>query len=182
MSVQSFDSWDEMQRVMAEAEDAANDRILPTQADLRDDVSHTRYWVQPYAPMDCLIFGETPSLEDLCAQEAAYYDMDDPEDKDEYDMSVREFGPRRARGYLTGTAYSTLEPDGEGGDTHVSQVVPISKEAFEEGRRAGWRMVQMDGLLTVTLDPDQVASLSQQGKITPTLVTEWNAFRDSLEA
>ena len=42
------------------------------------------------------------------------------------------------RGYRFGRAYSVIVPDGEFGSTHVSEMVPLRKEEFEDARKAGW--------------------------------------------
>lgn len=176
MHVQSFDTFEEMQASMAAAEEAANARILPQQAALRDDDTDTRYWVRP-CEEGFLIFGVAPTYEALCEEEAKYSDLDTEEGQAEYEYSCQSLKPRRARGYLTGVAFSVVEPTGEQGDTHVSQVCPISEQAFNEGKAAGWRMVAPDALLALTGDLD---ALTKAGKITPTLIDEWTEFRRSI--
>jgi hypothetical protein len=49
----------------------------------------------------------------------------------------------RSRGYLTGTAFSAWEPDGEGGDTHVSVAIPISRTVFLLAKVLDWPTYSM---------------------------------------
>lgn len=173
MHVESFDSIEEGYASMGRAEDSANEGLLPPQVALRDDDQNTRHFVVSLP--DCLGFGVATSLPDLLAKVTANADPDDPDDVAEVEYETEMYRGIRPRGYLTGTVHTIYGE--EYGDTHVSQVIPISEEAFEEARRAGWKAAAMDGLLTVMLDPDQVADLVQQGKITPTLIEEIDTFR-----
>jgi hypothetical protein len=118
--VQAFGSMDEMMAAMAASEDAANGRLLPGQIRLRDDVTHTRHWAQVIVDWDVIVYGVTPPIDSF---------------DDEPGFDIKD---NRERGYLTGVAYSVGEPDGEIGDTHVSQVVPIQIETFEIAKAAGW--------------------------------------------
>lgn len=59
--------------------------------------------------------------------------------------SISSGAERRVRGYLFGEAWSAPFPEGELGDTHVANAWPITREAFEEGRAAGWRCVDVVG-------------------------------------
>lgn len=111
MEIQSFDSFDDMLAAMAAAEDTANSHLLPAQVALRDRANETVYWVHPVPEHDLIVYGRTPPAEDA-------------------DL--------RGRGYLTGMAYSAWEPEGEGGDTHVSQVIPVPPALFTLAQAAGW--------------------------------------------
>lgn len=106
-------TWDELAEIQQQHEDAANASLTPGQVMLRDDTETTRYWAQPLPDMGLVIYAVCPPVEE---------DLRD----------------NRARGYLTGTAYSGWEPSGEYGDTHVSQVVPINEDLFEAARLAGF--------------------------------------------
>lgn len=111
MDILSFDSFDDMQAQMAAMEEAANASLTPMQISLRD-TEDTVYWVRPVDGM--VVYGETPVPED------------------------DEFRTLRARGYLTGMAYSKYEPNGEHGDTHVAQVIPVSPLLFRLARLRHW--------------------------------------------
>jgi hypothetical protein len=183
--VESFDSFEEMRRVMGEREDSANASLLPIQVDLRDDVDNTRYWVRPYPEGGFLIFGEAWSFKEYCDVSASYVD-DVPtttpegihpsgddwasyhESLSESVYEIRTSVESRQRGYLRGQAYSVVEPKGEGGSTHVASVMPISKEAFEEARSSGWKAVHVDPL-HLDLMGEEAA---RKGGWTPTLIKE----------
>lgn len=66
--------------------------------------------------------------------------------------SIRATAESRVRGYLFGEAWSAPFPEGELGDTHVANAWPISREAFEEARAAGWRAVHVEGPAGRVLD------------------------------
>jgi len=180
----SFDSFDEMQAIMSQNEDAANEGLRPEQIELRDDVDNTRYWVRAYEPAQCLIFGEAWSFKQFCDVSASFAD-DIPSEVDgnipttqdwaDYDFSIyesvseiRTVTDSRKRGYLRGTAYSVVTPNGEGGSTHVSNVFPISKEAFEEARASGWRAVDVTPFDLDLMGEDA----ARKGGWTPTLIRE----------
>lgn len=159
MTVEQFESFDDMARVMGEREDSANASLLDIQQDLRDDTEHTRYWIRPFPQAGVIIFGETYSFRDLCDSVVKYVPDLEANDEsydemlDEVVWEVRASTESRQRGYLFGRAYSMLEPEGELGSTHVASVAPISREAFEEARTAGWRVLvpQDDNAGTPTL-------------------------------
>lgn len=48
-----------------------------------------------------------------------------------------------ARGRRFARCYSTLEPDGEWGSTHIADMVPITAEQFETARRLGWYLADV---------------------------------------
>lgn len=185
-SVESFGSWEEMQRVMGEREDQANAGLNATQIELRDDVENTRYWIRPFPPENCYIFGVAWSFKESCDVSASYCsnvptDTATLPERDEYNMSVseavyeiRSYAESRQRGYMRGIAYSILEPDGEYGSTHVSNVMPISEKAFEEGKAAGWKAVQVDAFLLDLIGEEA----ARKANWTPTLIAEINAFKD----
>lgn len=122
--VQAFDNMDEMMATMAASEDAANRGLTPGQTRLRDDNAITTYWARPLPDMDLVVYG-------VVQPNSAF---------DDEDFDVAE---NRERGYLTGEAFSAWEPTGEHGDTHVSQVIPISINLFEAAREQGWPTFSM---------------------------------------
>jgi hypothetical protein len=118
--VEGFDSLDDMFATMAAHEDLANMSLTPGQVRLRDDMGHTRYWARPLPEVDLVIYGRAETTGRVQAE--AGFDATD----------------NRERGYLTGTGYSEAVPDGEYGDTHVSQVVPISMTVFLLAKSLDW--------------------------------------------
>lgn len=120
MHVEGFDNIEDMFAAMDAAEASANERLTPGQVRLRDDIGHTTYWVRIVPEYDGLIiYGKVRPLADLAG----------------FDFDVCE---NRARGYLTGVAYSRDTPTGEHGDTHVSQVIPITKVEFTMAQDMDW--------------------------------------------
>jgi hypothetical protein len=121
MDVQGFDSMDEAVAAMNVAEAAANERLTPGQVRLRDNVAETTYWAHAIPEWDLVIYGTAPPNAET--QKGAGFDVNE----------------NRARGYLTGIAYSpAVGEDGEPGDTHVSQVVPIDRTTFLLAKMLGW--------------------------------------------
>lgn len=115
-----FDSLEEADAYMAQAEAEANARLTPGQIALRDDVENTRYWAQALPDLDLVIYGiAQPNF--IVARSA--------------DFDVVE---NRQRGYLTGAAYSLGATTGDYGDKHASEVVPISEDVFLMAQMLGW--------------------------------------------
>jgi hypothetical protein len=148
----SYRSFDEMVEDMHQAEERANAQLHPEQIALRDAVDETRYWVSPDREAGVLIFGEAWSKRqnyESAARWAPDYpltpgpqaDAEHLEELDEPVSVIRTYDDARTRGYLFGTAYSVVEPEGELGSTHVYNAWPISKEAFEEARAHGWQAI-----------------------------------------
>lgn len=127
---QSFDSFDAMMDAMAEAEQAANDKLFAAQIALRDDIEQPRYWYRWADEIDLHIFGEAYSREQ----------------QHESDEATERWVDVRKRGYLYGKAFSVYEPDGELGDTHAATVLPITKAQFELARTQEWKVEQGDDL------------------------------------
>jgi hypothetical protein len=120
--VQGFDSMDEMFEVMGRAENDANARLTAVQVALRDTTDQTVYWARAIPEWDLVIYGIVPPNAET--QKGADFDVNE----------------NRARGYLTGVAYSATPgaEDGEPGDTHVSEVIAITEETFQLARSLGW--------------------------------------------
>ena len=182
MHFQSFDSMEEMQRAMAEAEAAANSRVTDQQRNIRLG----DHWIRPMgAEYDYIwIVGRIHTADELVASnlilgddhhpsglgaarrliimaDASNYatpfaeafeqtDVDvftkatvavaaqfqltypdrDQEVVDEFVGTSALMHDAYHRGYRFGRAYSPIVPDGELGDTHISEMVPISPEEF----------------------------------------------------
>lgn len=175
----AFSSFEEMQDWQNQREDEANTSLVPEQIELRDDVEHTRYWVRPYDMYGTkfLIFGEALSYKDLCELSAKYVSSrDDDESIEEAVYEIRTKVDVRKRGYLYGKAYSEVKPTGEWGDTHVANVWPISKQAFDEAEAHDWNAVTVDHVTRSILPPEVIARHT-----TPTLVSEMEALAVRLE-
>jgi hypothetical protein len=132
----AFDSWDDAQRHMREVEAQLDGQLTPIQRAVKDAADVPHYWMQ-FTSYGFDIFGRTFSRDELIAdvkRAFAKYGGDDEELAGEIAM----YDDVRERGYLTGNAYSVACPEGELGDTHVSQIIPISEAMFESARASGW--------------------------------------------
>lgn len=120
---------------MARQEEAANQRTTDAQRMIGTEGHH--WWVRIDHPF--LIFGHVPLISDTIAKERSYYPqvMED-EDQQEYDSIVAGMHERWRRGYRFGRAFSIVEPEGELGDTHVSEMIEITADEFDAARRSGF--------------------------------------------
>lgn len=135
MQFTEFDNMEDMHAAMRAAEEAANTRLTAAQIDLRDDTQQTRYWARVVPEYDLVVFGKAFSEEEAYQSEVRAGAT--PEQAAQSRNGIRE---SRQRGYLFGIAFSTVEPDGELGDTHVFNVVPISRDTFDRARWLGWSL------------------------------------------
>jgi len=120
MSVYAFDSTDELLAHM-EASQAAADKAAESHHIKVEDVKHGDYVISVREDQGVVIFGEV-------FEHTAY-----PEDAEDIVDS-------RKRGYIFGRWYSVMCPEGELGDTHITQVtMKITKEAFKLVQSNGWR-------------------------------------------
>src|SRR5258706_5002060 len=104
---QSFDSFEDMVAAMAANEAAANARVTPAQAAIRDQVSVTHYVKFQDRNFGVWIYGEVRSLQETLAAERAFYDADESdEDREELEDIERRLTDSRSRGYLFGTWFS----------------------------------------------------------------------------
>jgi hypothetical protein len=145
-NIMSFNNFDDMMTFLAANEAAANASVVPCQRELLDGREFW-YW-RTVESMKIDIIGHVPSLaETLKAERATYSDPFEEDEAEEFAWSEKSLHDRLSRGYVFGRHFSVIEPKGELGDVHVSQVIPISREAFEECEAAGWRpTLQMDAL------------------------------------
>jgi hypothetical protein len=96
--------------------------------------------VQP-TEVGIVVFGEAIPLDEALAAEAKCYDnLDDPEERAEYEFSASILRNARTRGYVFSRCYSVVEPRGELGDVHVSRMIPIPQDVFELARSRGWQI------------------------------------------
>lgn len=125
----SYDDFDEMFADMRRAEEVAIANILPFQR----EIVYGSYWMRYWPQGDLLIFGYVYTLEenwDSCINAGG----DKEECAYERDHELDSY----SRGYRFGRAYSVVEPTGELGSTHISEMIPITKEQFEEAKALNW--------------------------------------------
>lgn len=135
--VQGFNSFEEMQEFMRKQTEGANERL----AEEQKTITWGSHWVR-FLDLDgslLLICGYVDTLEEYLQKE-----RDAGADEEEVEYAKATLPENHARGYMSGTAYSVIEPEGELGDTHRYNAWPISKELFEKVREAGWQLGQMD--------------------------------------
>jgi hypothetical protein len=136
MTFMEFGSIEEMQTFLAEREQEANDNLLDFQRNIGWGAYFIRLWEDTYAP------GGDPLLivGDIWTREHA--DTSNRElgaDEEEARYADEMLANAHERGYRFGKCYSTIEPDGELGSTHVADIwCEITAEQFEDCRRFGW--------------------------------------------
>jgi hypothetical protein len=155
----SYDTLEEALKDMGEAEDAANKRLLTAQRamiDCKDD----QYFVNIAVNMkELFIAGEAWSSDRADREELAAYHVNDvselgDEERSEFNHSRKMMRDSRSRGYIFGRGYSVIEPDGELGSTHVANMWPISKAAFDEAREQKWQPDLLDITKSANLRDD----------------------------
>jgi hypothetical protein len=141
-----FDTMDEAFEYMKKHEDAANAQLFPQQKGMIG-CKHDQWYVNIRFPwQEAMIFGEGWSLDHADKNELKCYgvttvDELSKEDQEAYLWSQQSLKDSRERGYIFGNAFSVICPEGELGSTHVYDIWPISREAFEEGKEQNWRPV-----------------------------------------
>jgi hypothetical protein len=139
MTFMSFDSMDEMRDYMRRSEE----RAIASMTEEQKAIKPGDAWASPRPEYQCVIFGKSKSLDEIEASEKSYWsDSDDAEQraerKAELEYTMESSVDSISRGYLFGEAWSILEPRGELGSTHVSQMVKITDEALEDARERDW--------------------------------------------
>lgn len=119
MSVQGFDSLDEMLAYMAEQEARANAAVRPRQLAA---LGWGKYGLR--------MAEEMPIWTEIYTQDEAA-EGEDPE-------TMRDLLASYDRGYRYGKHYSTVEPTGEIGSVHIATMWPISKDDFNVAQEIGW--------------------------------------------
>ena len=115
---------------------AASESALPEQVAIANDAENPHWYltIQPSAidGKPTFIMGHVYSQDEFIALEGSYYDMDDPESREEWEWTYGNWVASRQRGIVFVRAYSVIEPDGEPGSTHIAAMAPATKEAFDE--------------------------------------------------
>jgi hypothetical protein len=127
MNVQFFDNLDDMFDALDRGIEQAQLRATPEQT----AITYGDYWMRAWE--DILIFGYIYTKEEFRAAEV---ELGASEEELEWERKV--YDNSYNNGFRFGRAYSVLEPNGELGDTHVSDMTKITKEEFESARSLGW--------------------------------------------
>lgn len=142
MEVQSFDSWEDMQEAMQEAHDQWTVLTTEGQKVLQDGQAH--WWFQWENDYKIAIWGERWSLEHYAEYlRGRAAEQTDPESAQKWLDDIENDKVALARGYIFGMAYSEIEPTGELGSTHVSQMVEVPRETWELARSYDWDIKAM---------------------------------------
>lgn len=122
MKVVAFESFEDLAKYISSNEEAA--KLAAGQRDgLLKALTHGTYFVSVLPEEQLVIFGKV--------EQSEY-----PED----DAGIAE---SRNRGYIFGRCYSVACPEGELGDTHITNVTTkISEAVFNRAKANGWRHVR----------------------------------------
>jgi hypothetical protein len=137
--IEVFDNFEEMQKRMEEQLERAKSWIRPRQA----AITYGDYWMRVWDAYGdrILICGYIHTLDEVESEERRIMEEDD-ESREEIEAEMayerQVMSNSYANGFRFGRAYSVIEPSGELGDTHVSQMIPITKEEFEECKSLNW--------------------------------------------
>jgi hypothetical protein len=147
--ITSYDTLEEAYADMANQEAAANERLLPEQRAMID-CTDEQYFVNVAVNIqELFIAGEAWSSDRADREELESYHVKDVSELDdeqraEFLYSRRMMRDSRKRGYIFGRGYSVIEPNGELGSTHVANMWPIDKAAFDEAREQKWQPDLLD--------------------------------------
>lgn len=134
MKFEAFDTAEEMFEAISEAEAAANAAVR----DWQQSIGWGDCWIANHREIDIVVFGEVAeSLEKLTEQE-----LELGASQAEAEYTAKTMQDSFERGYRFGTAYSAPYPDGELGSTHISTMVPLSRNLFELAREFDWKCGQ----------------------------------------
>lgn len=126
-----FDSVEDAFEWMRKQEEEANKRLHPAQK----RIVRGSYVMRPAPEVPCMIFGYIFTLEEIEEGERQC-----GADEEELAYTLRTLSESFNRGYRHGRWYSFVEPDGELGDAHISNLWPISEEVFNRAKESGWKL------------------------------------------
>jgi len=136
MEFREFDNIEDMLADMRLAENQANQGLAPEQ----EGVGYGDYWVR-FLPDRLVIFGRVMPKDEFINSERALADPDDAEFAEmELAGIIDHHEQSYARGYRFGWCFSTVEPTGEPGSTHIANVWPIDKELYDQAEAVGWNI------------------------------------------
>jgi hypothetical protein len=118
-----YGSFEEMMDELGRAMKAADRRVRPAQSGIRQG----QYFINFRYGKDLPIFGEVLDIGTL-----GY-------DDEEQDYINKQYAKPHMRFYRPTRCYSTACPEGEEGDTHLSEIAAIiDRELFEYYKENGW--------------------------------------------
>ena len=107
--------------------EAAKNRATPKQ----NAITYGDYWMRSWE--DFLIFGYIYTREEMDSEERRL-----GASEEEIEWEHQTYDDSYNNGFRFGRAYSVIEPEGELGDTHVCDMIPITKEEFEQSKDLHW--------------------------------------------
>lgn len=128
---ESFTNLEDMLNTIHERAAQAMERLHPVQR----TITAGMYVMCPVQELGVLVFGKTSSDLEILDGEVR-----SGASHDEAIYTLRNLTEARERGYYFGRWYSTLCPEGEFGDQHVSRCWPITTQEFEEARDNQWTL------------------------------------------
>jgi len=127
VTVESFDNFDDMMAAISRGVEQAKSRATIAQ----NAITYGDYWMRIWE--DFLICGYIYTKEEMDAIEVKL-----GASQEELEYEHRVYDASYKDGFRFGRAYSQIEPDGELGDTHVSDMTKITKEEFESAKILNW--------------------------------------------
>jgi hypothetical protein len=134
--IQTFDNFEDMQKMLSAQIEKAKTWIRPAQ----ERITYGDHWMRIWDGWGekILICGYISTLEELDKEERRL-GASEEEIAEEHETMQYSYN----NGFRFGRAYSIIEPRGELGDTHVSQMIPITKEEFDEVERLDWNLSEV---------------------------------------
>jgi hypothetical protein len=141
MTIEFFDSHEEMLDRIAQGVEAAKSRATPRQ----NAITYGDYWMRAWD--DIMIFGYIYTKEEMDAIEIK---LGASQEELEYEHRVYDRSYRD--GFRFGKAYSVIEPNGELGDTHVCDMIKITKEEFYAAKALNWSQTEIANFTDKVVD------------------------------
>lgn len=142
-----FESFTEAFAQMRIWEEQANAKVTKEQR----TITWGSHFLHPHPRLGLLIFGHTQTEDQLVADERSC-----GADEEEAEATLRTIRNSHERGYRFGRHYSTVEPEGELGSTHISRCWPLTAEQFRQAQELGWDgksiLAKHDWLADVLID------------------------------
>lgn len=131
MEFRTFGSAEEMFKAIQRGVEQAKARATPEQ----NAITKGDYWWRYVATMDLHIFGYIMTDDELYSG-SAYRGISEREIQWEKEAAKDSYD----NGFRFGRAYSVVVPEGELGETHVADMVKISKAQFDYAKQHDWSL------------------------------------------
>lgn len=129
-----FDSLEQAFAMMDEAEEEANQHVLPEQRAITWGDYAVRVWSSPQVGTPpVMIFGQISTKPDLILG-----NLESGGNVDEAYEELRVLEGTHARGYRYGRWFSIIEPRGEYGEAHIADLWPLRAEEFVRAKANQW--------------------------------------------